>query len=84
MLKIFEIKLDRYNRADGIRHQVCTLESGISKKSLICGRQCLAALNKFHKIQQNEIERIQGIVLKNIYTCDFDIDYSSEPSINKL
>ena len=35
MLKIFEIKLDRYNRADGIRHEVCTLESGISKKSLI-------------------------------------------------
>ena len=27
-----------------------------------CGRRCLAALNKFHKIQQNEI-RIRGIVL---------------------
>ena len=49
-----------------------------------CGRRCLAALNKFHKSQQNEIERIRGIVLKNIYTCDFDIDYSSEPSSNKL
>ena len=40
--------------------------------------------NKFHKIQQNEIERIRGIVLKIIYTCDFDIDDSSEPSSNKL
>ena len=28
-----------------------------------CGRRCLAALNKFHKIQQNEIERIRGTVL---------------------
>ena len=25
-----------------------------------CGRRCLAALNKFHKIQQNEIEGIRG------------------------
>ena len=49
-----------------------------------CGRRCLAALNKFHKSKQNEIERIRGIVLKNFYTCDFDIDYSSEPSSNKL
>ena len=49
-----------------------------------CGRLCLAALNKSHKIQQNEIERIRGIVLKNIYTCDIDIDSSSEPSSNKL
>ena len=51
---------------------------------LSCGRRCLAALNKFHKIQQNEIERIRGIVLINIYTCDIDIDSSSEPSSNKL
>ena len=51
---------------------------------LYCGRRCLAALNKFHKIQQNEIERIRGIVLKIIYRCDFDIDDSSEPSSNKL
>ena len=34
---------------------------------------------KFHKIQQNEIERIRGTVLKNIYTCDLDINYYSEP-----
>ena len=39
-----------------------------------CGRRCLAALNKFHKIQQNEIERIRGTVLINIYTCDLDIN----------
>ena len=50
----------------------------------ICGRRCLAALNKSHKIQQNKIERIRGIVLKNIYTCDIDIYSSSEPSSNKL
>ena len=41
-------------------------------------------LNKFHKIQQNEIEHIRGIVLKNIYTSDIDIYSSSEPSSNKL
>ena len=49
-----------------------------------CGRQCLATLNKFHKIQQNEIERIRGIVLKNIYMYDLDINIYSEPSSNKL
>ena len=49
-----------------------------------CGRRCLAALNKFHKIPQNEIEQIRGIVLKNIYTCYIDIDSSFEPSSNKL
>ena len=27
----------------------------------LCGRRLLSALNKFHKIQQNEIERIRGI-----------------------
>ena len=53
-------------------------------KNTFCGRRCLAALNKFHKIQQNEIEQIRGIVLINIYTCDIDIDSSSEPSSNKL
>ena len=31
---------------------------------IYCGRRCLAPLNKSHKIQQNEIERIRGIVLK--------------------
>ena len=30
---------------------------------LACGRRCLAVLNKFHKIQQNEIERIRDTVL---------------------
>ena len=45
----------------------------------MCGRRCLAALNKFHKIQQNEIEQIRGTVLINIYTCDLDINYYSEP-----
>ena len=39
-----------------------------------CGKRCLATLNKFHKIQQNEKERIRGIGLKNIYMGDFDID----------
>ena len=34
--------------------------------------------------QQNEIEQIWGILLINIYTCDIDIDSSSEPSSNKL
>ena len=43
-----------------------------------CGRRCLAALNKFHKIPQNEIERILGTVLINIYMCDLDINYYSE------
>ena len=52
--------------------------------TLGCGRRCLAVLNKSHKIQQNEIERIRGIVLINIYTCDIDIDSCSEPSSNKL
>ena len=33
-----------------------------------CGRRCLAALNKFHKIQRNEIERIRGIVLAGSLT----------------
>ena len=49
-----------------------------------CGRRCLAALNK---IQQNEIERIRGIVLissSTVYTCEIDIDSSSEPSGIKL
>ena len=41
-------------------------------------------VKQFHKIQQNEIEQIQGTVLINIYTCDMDIDSSSEPSSNKL
>ena len=49
-----------------------------------CGRRCQAALNKSHKNQQNEIERIRGIVMINIYTCDFDIYSSSEPSSSKL
>ena len=52
-----------------------------------CGRRCLAALNKFHKIQQNEIERIRSIstdMISTVYTCDIDIDSSSEPSSNKL
>jgi len=31
---------------------------------IYCGRRCLAPLNKSHKIQQNEIERIRGIVMK--------------------
>ena len=48
-----------------------------------CERRCLAALNKSHKIQRNEIERIRGIVLK-VYTCDIDIFSCSEPSSNKL
>ena len=54
------------------------------KISKYCGRRCLAALNKFHKIQQNEIERKRGTVLINIYTRDIDIYSSSEPSSNKL
>ena len=45
----------------------------------MCGRRCLAALNKFHKIQQNEIEQMRDTVLINIYTCDLDINYYSEP-----
>ena len=49
-----------------------------------CGRRCLAALNKFHKIQRNEIERIRGIVLTDSNTCDIDIDSCSEPSSNKV
>ena len=39
------------------------------------------------KIQQNEIERIRGIstdIISTVYTCDIDIDSSSEPSSNKL
>ena len=31
-----------------------------------CGRRLLSTLNKFHKIQQNEIERIRGIVLYSL------------------
>ena len=37
-------------------------------KSVICGRRCLAALNKFHKIQRTEIERIRDIVLTDSLT----------------
>ena len=47
--------------------------------SIDCGRRLLSALNKFHKIQQNEIERIRGIVLINIYMCDIEYNDCSEP-----
>ena len=38
-------------------------------------------------IPQDSTERIRGIVLissSTVYTCDIDIDSSSEPSSNKL
>ena len=50
-------------------------------KCVYCGRRCLAALNKFHKIQQNEIEQIRGTVLINIYTCDLEINYFLNPLV---
>ena len=61
-----------------------TMRITVFNKTIVCGRRCLAALKKSHKIQQNEIERIRGIVLKNIYTYDIDIYSSSEPSSNNF